>query len=80
MKNQQTTVFSATLVLIALGLIFMATVPDMAEGVFAIDLNPCTIAKCTAACKKILDKQHKTLTSAQCNKGATLCFCFGGSV
>lgn len=64
-----------TMVVVLLGLILMATGPGIAEGVFGIAMNPCSVPKCSSACKNIL---HEKFMSASCYNG-TLCMCFGGA-
>lgn len=59
--------------LFLVGLIIMTTCPNTAEAVFGIVMDPCTIDKCTAACKAILKDKF---ISASCYHG-TACLCFG---
>lgn len=63
-----------TMVFLLLGLIFMATGPGVAEGVFGVVIQGCTFEACSDKCKSIL---HEKYMSASCYN-ASLCMCFGG--
>ncbi|RDX58489.1 hypothetical protein CR513_62193, partial [Mucuna pruriens] len=56
--------------------IMLALVPQPAECVFGIPLNPCTLAECTDRCKEIL---KGNFMSASCTTTSTgqICLCFG---
>ncbi|KAL2347064.1 hypothetical protein Fmac_001064 [Flemingia macrophylla] len=54
----------------------LVLMPQPAECVFGIPLNPCTLPECTAQCKKILGSKFM---SASCitNPKGQICLCFG---
>ncbi|CAI0410453.1 unnamed protein product [Linum tenue] len=54
-------------------LVFMAANAITGEAVFGIDMNPCTISPCVAACKAVLREKY---ASASCFH-KVICMCFG---
>ncbi|KAL4638562.1 hypothetical protein ACB092_03G155700 [Castanea dentata] len=62
-----------TMALILVGLMFMATKPNMAEGVFFVTMDPCYQSNCENACKAILKEKFM---SAHCYR-TLFCMCFG---
>lgn len=46
------------------------------ESAFGININPCTLPACIAACKKILKDKYQSATCAKGSKGK-YCICLG---
>ncbi|MBA0880890.1 hypothetical protein Goshw_011360 [Gossypium schwendimanii] len=68
--------FELVLIVMAMAMGVLVLSPSLAEGAFGIQLNPCTLDKCIAACKKIL---HEKFLSATCATGpqGKYCICLG---
>ncbi|KAM3319558.1 hypothetical protein P3S67_006758 [Capsicum chacoense] len=50
--------------------------PIKVESAFGVDINPCTLPACIAACKKILKDKYQSATCATGSKGK-YCICLG---
>lgn len=61
------------LVCVVMVLVFGAIVGECA---FGIAMNPCTLAQCTAECKKALKEKFMSATCAANSQGK-LCICLG---
>ncbi|XAR50356.1 hypothetical protein NMG60_11004652 [Bertholletia excelsa] len=61
-------------VLVAVWMLLM--IPEVAEGAFGIQLNPCTQPQCNAECKKALQEKCLIATCASGPQGK-FCICLG---
>ncbi|CAN4089340.1 unnamed protein product [Withania somnifera] len=64
---------------VVLMMVIMALIicdPINVEGAFGIDINPCTLPECIAACKKILKDKYQSATCAAGPNGK-YCICLG---
>lgn len=61
-------------VAIMIGVVVLA--PKNVECAIGIDLNPCTLSECIAACKKVLQGKYASATCATGPKGK-YCVCLG---
>uniref|UniRef100_M1D4D7 Uncharacterized protein n=1 Tax=Solanum tuberosum TaxID=4113 RepID=M1D4D7_SOLTU len=50
--------------------------PIKVESAIGIDINPCTVPACVAACKKVLKANYQSATCATGPKGK-YCICLG---
>ena len=55
---------------------FVVLAPRIVECAIGIDLNPCTLPECIAACKKVLKAKYASATCATGPKGK-YCICLG---
>ncbi|PIM99608.1 hypothetical protein CDL12_27896 [Handroanthus impetiginosus] len=62
------------LIAILIGVLVLA--PKQLECAIGIDLNPCTLPQCIAACKKVLGDKYVSATCAAGPKGK-YCICLG---
>lgn len=61
---------------VAILMVFLVLAPKSVESAIGIDLNPCTLPECIAACKKVLQGKFASATCATGPKGK-YCICLG---
>ncbi|KAL0342303.1 UNVERIFIED_CONTAM: hypothetical protein Scaly_1892900 [Sesamum calycinum] len=61
---------------VAMMTVVLFVAPTMVECAIGIDLNPCTLVECIAACKKVLEGKFVSATCAAGPKGK-YCICLG---
>lgn len=64
------------LIVIAILMIGVVVLELGVECAIGIDLNPCTLPECTAACKKVLQGKYASATCATGPNGK-YCVCLG---
>nr|KYP49692.1 hypothetical protein KK1_028560 [Cajanus cajan] len=64
------------MILVVTVVAMLVLMPQPAECVFGIPLNPCTLPECTARCKEILGPKFMSASCTTTSKGQ-ICFCFG---
>ncbi|XVE63702.1 hypothetical protein DITRI_Ditri07aG0041100 [Diplodiscus trichospermus] len=64
------------MLVVAMMLGFLVLGPNLVEGAFGIQLNPCTLPECIAECKKALQEKFLSATCASGSQG-NFCICLG---
>lgn len=62
--------------MIAMALGFLILAPKGVESAFGIEVNPCTLPACIAACKKVLKDKFLSASCVDGPKGK-YCICLG---
>ncbi|OIT33554.1 hypothetical protein A4A49_55294 [Nicotiana attenuata] len=66
----------AMIVMVAMAIVLLIWAPKIVESAFGIDINPCTVPQCVAACKKALNVKYQSATCATGPRGK-YCICLG---